>query len=255
MAAPAIHRLEKERVGNHTRTYDPATGETIHVDAPVWSKNDFIHNGTAATSATILPFTPLDTSAVGDTTPVFATSETGGALSCPMDTTNEAQLSGITHGDQLLLSLNKGVNIEARIRLTSASMTGINFAFGLVTAHNAAVASITRYLLARLSGSFALAGEKDSNGDGTDGTAVRTNSALQTLVTATWYILRWDVTDPAVPRLFINGTEITLATALDLSGLSAANAKVQPTIRVGKESAATTECDMLIDYIAFWQGR
>lgn len=251
MSAPVISRLEKERVGNHIRTFDPGTGETIHVSAPIWVKDDFLQSGTL-TAATTSAFSLRDTAGGAET---FAADEVGGAISLALDATNEAQLAGIDFADQLLLSLNKGLNIEARIKVTSANLTGINFGFGVGTDHNAALGTVSRYCMARLTGEFNLDIEKDDNGDGDDDTAVRTNATVDTLVTATWYIFRLDFTNPAAPRFFLNGTEITLATALNLAGLSAAEAKVQPVVRVGKEAAATTLAVALVDYIAYWQDR
>lgn len=226
------------------RTYDEGTGETIHVETNLFRKLDFMDGALTVQQ----PFVVRDTA--GGTEVQNTVAFTNGQLELNTDATNEAQLAGVDFANIYLLDAFKSLNVEAAFTLTSADMTGMEFAFGVGRAHNAAIASTTDYLLARCSGSLAL----QANCRVASGTAVA-NTGVKTLVTATTYIMRWAIHNSAAPEFYINGVQQTLASALDISALSATTRKVQAILRIGKEAAATTLGVVTCDYFAFWQRR
>jgi hypothetical protein len=226
------------------RYYESTTQETIHVMAPVVFWESFL--GKAFDTTNI--WTALDTSAAGNTTPVLVNDASNGVLSIPLDATNEVQLSGLTWGDQRTLTLNQGLNVEFRFRFSVLPTGAVTACLGLCGDHNAAANTVAESIWFRADGNGVLTVETDDTVNETSQVATGV-----TLTTNDWTLLRIDCTTINNILFYINGNRVASGTTFNMSQVAAL--ALQPVVRIGKESAATTVGTIQLDKVLCWQNR
>lgn len=102
---------------NMLEYYDSVTHERVAPFAPLVFEDDFVGAATILSDLTTSPWTAIDVSSAGDTTPLVAADAANGVARLPLDVTSEAQRSGLAFGDQRPFVLNQGLVFECRLAL------------------------------------------------------------------------------------------------------------------------------------------
>lgn len=223
--------------------YESTTHETVLALAPVTFVDDFLGKAIDTTHV----WTSHDTSAAGDAAPALVADAANGVLALALDNTNEAQLSGVSWGDNRTLVLNQGLVFEARFRYSTLLTGAAIGVIGLAGDHNATFDSVAESIVFRADGSGAITVETD---DGTNETSQVSTGT--TLTTSDWIIARIECDDPTSVRFYINGEQVATGTTFNMNATP--TLALQPYARVSK-GAATSVGTMQIDYIRCWQKR
>jgi hypothetical protein len=231
--------------GNRLRFRDTANmNETVLPVAEVYFIDDFLGKAIDTT----INWTALDTSAAGNTTPALTGDASSGVIGTMLDATNEVQLSGITGGDQRNYILNQGLNAEFRMRFTTIPTGAVIACLGLCGDHNAAADSVAESIWFRADGSGAMTVETDDTVNETSKVATGV-----TFLVNEWHVLRISCDDITSVKFYIDGSQVASGTTFNMSQV--AGLKLQPVVRIGKESGATTVGTIETDYIRVWQNR
>jgi hypothetical protein len=225
--------------------YESASLETVLPVGPVVFKDDFL--GKAYDTTNI--WTALDTSSAGDTTPALVADAPNGVLSCMLDATSEAQLSGIYWGDQRTLTLNQGLVFEARIKLAVLPTTGSIVCVGLMGDHNGTADTVAESIWFRWDG--ATGGLITVETDDTSNETSKVTTGV-TLTNADWAILRVDCNSITGLLWYVNGVNVAASTTFDMSTVAAL--ALQPVVRINKASG-TSVGTIYVDYVRCWQKR
>lgn len=191
------------------------------------SRNFYEHifdfGGQQTYSTTVGDNAPLlvkDTSAAG--TPTYALASAGtnpGELKVDFDNTNEVQNVCVYQNDILQFPASKIIEVEFLVKMNQAAINAATtFSFGLASARNDALASITNKIL------FKLLGSTDTTGvlvDSSDGTTTKTGITTgKTLINAYKNFLISFAKGLADPRLYIDGQPVAESTVFSLAAMT-----------------------------------
>lgn len=226
--------------GSLLRYFDRRTHETARVIAPVWLKEDFVCAALDATNRIAL----LDT---GEATEALGADLANGILALALTATSEAQLAGMSYGDQRPFILNQGLNFEARFRFSVLPTTGAIVCVGLMGDHHATADTVAESIWFRADANGAITVESDDTAN--ERTKIATGV---TLTTDDWIVARIDCTNIADVKFYINGERVAEGTTFNMSAV--AGLKLQPVARINKASG-TGVGTVELDYFAVWQKR
>lgn len=223
--------------------YDSATHERTHPVAPCVFSDDFLGTGIRTTDT----WTALDVSTAGDTTPLIAPDVANGVARMPLDSTSEAQRSGLTFGDQRPFILNQGLIWEARVSLKVLPTLLAEAVWGLAGDDNSSADAVAQSIWFKADGGGAIVVEND------DGSLTNDDIATGTTVTAdSFHIYRIDCSTPSDCRFFIDGDSVATGTTFDISTTPAL--ALQPYFAINKASGAGLG-QLEVDYVRVWQNR
>lgn len=192
-------------------------------------------------------WTSIDVSAAGNTTPAIVANAKNGIVRCTLDSTSEAQESGLTWGNQEPIVLAQDPIFEARFSMhvipTLLGICGI----GLAGDKNAVLASVSPGIFFRVAAGGVL---QINTVDGT-----HTNTAVTTgitLVADAFHVVRIDFTNPADVKFFVDGAAVATGTTFNVNATT--TAVLQPYVHIAKASGAGLGA-IDVDYIRVWQNR
>lgn len=250
-------RYERLMDGRIWRRYEVSTGETVEVWAPWKFDEDFKCQVASyvvdTTPAAGSPWMKVDTN-TGAAVQVAANAaeQINGAWELVIGADNNAALSAMYFKDLLSVPLTaaasatRGLQIEFRFKVTSANLTGITVQLGIMSEHNDAVGSVAEKAWFYLDESLVLACQTD---DASVDSGIVPSSS--TLVTATWYIGRIDLSDLADVKFYLDGTRLCASTTFDMSSMAASHG-CQPVLAVRKAAAGTATATLDVDYVRAW---
>jgi len=219
---------------------DDDTGETLQLLAPVNYVEEFLDD-----AGIIAPWTARDTNAA---TEAIVADGARGVIALTLTNANEAQLAGIDWADHRPLVLNQYLAIEFRFRFTVLPTGSVVAVLGLCGDHNAAVNTVAESIWFRADGSGAITVETDDTSNETSQVATGV-----TLIADQWCVGRIECEDFEDVRFYLDGARVASGTTFNMTTVDAL--ALQPVVRVGKESAATTVGTLQIDYVKVWQRR
>lgn len=227
--------------------WDDATGEIVQTLYPIQIYDDFLGEayGTVFWGTTE---TNLNAGIA------LSDDVTNGALAIILDSDDNSEIGALHFGDNLGLSINQGLVIEARLTFTTLPTTGtetVQAVWGVASAHNATLDSVSINAWFRLESgaNTTLLWETDDDTTNDDD-----NSTGITLVASTYNIYRIDFTDLTAVKFYVDDALVGTG---DMSGAAGADFKVQPYFNVSKVKSAqnTGTGTMVIDYIRIFQNR
>ena len=227
------------------RFYDSATDETVHVNAPLWYKEDFLGEGGLELGNTVDRWAVVD---VGDATEAMVADTATGVFRTHLHATSEAEDAVLYWGDQTTISVLNDVQFETRVNVSTLPTTGVRGVFGMCGDHNLAKDSVAESAWFSMSASGVLNCQTD------DTTNDETASSGTTVVAGTYYIFRIDFSVISDVKFYINGVRVATSTTYDMSNLTATEAFFQPYYSLDKASG-TGVGDIDIDYVAIWGRR
>lgn len=237
-----------ERVNRNLQFWKPDTQERVAPFAPVTFYDDFMGTDIMIDEAgSNGPWTPIDVSVGGNTTPLIAADVGNGVARLPLDATAEAQESGLTWGDQRPLVLNQGLIWEARVALQTLPTLLSEAVWGLAGDKNAVADSVAESIWFKADGNGVIVAESDDATTNNDDVATGT-----TLTAGTFAIFRIDCSTITAVRFFIDGAEVAAGTTFDMSAV--AGLKLQPYFHIAKASGAGLGV-LDVDYVRCWQNR
>lgn len=231
----------------HLEFYDSVTQERTAPFAPCVFEDDFFGAATILSDLTTSPWTAIDVSVSGNTTPLVAADAANGIARLPLDSTSEAQRSGLYFGDQRPFVLNQGLVIEMRVALQTLPTLLSEAVWGLAGDDNAVADSVAESIWFKADGNGVIVVEQD------DGTNTNDDIATGTTLTAgTFAIFRIDCTTIADVLFFINGANVAAGTTFDMSAV--AGLALQPYASINKASGAGLGV-LDVDLVRVWQAR
>lgn len=231
------------RMGSSTGIIHRNTHETIIPYFPVSYYEDFLGDGGALPDE----WTAVDVSSAGNTTPLIAADVANGVFRFPLDSTSEAQESGMTWADQRPLVLNQGLIFEARVALQTLPTLASEAVWGLAGDKNAAADSVAESIWFKADGDGVIVAEYDDTVHTADDVATGV-----TLTAGTFAIFRIDCTDIADCKMYINGARVSSGTTFNMSQVP--TLKLQPYFHNAKASGAGLGV-LDVDYVRAWQQR
>jgi hypothetical protein len=179
---------------------------------------------------------------------------TNGALAIILDSDDNSEIGALHFGDNLGLSINQGLVIEARLTFTTLPTTGtetVQAVWGVASAHNATLdtVSINAWFRLESGANTTLLWETDDDTTNDDD-----NSTGITLVAGTYNIYRIDFTDLTAVKFYVDDALVGTG---NMSGAAGADFKVQPYFNISKVKSVqnTGTGTMVIDYIRIFQNR
>jgi len=177
--------------------WDDATGEIVQTLYPIQIYDDFLGEayGTVFWGTTE---TNLNTGIA------LSDDVTNGALAIILDSDDNSEIGALHFGDNLGLSINQGLVIEARLTFTTLPTTGtetVQAVWGVASAHNATLdtVSINAWFRLESGANTTLLWETDD-----DTTDDDDNSTGITLVASTYNIYRIDFTDLTAVKFYVD---------------------------------------------------
>ena len=223
--------------------FDSLTHERVLPVAGCMFKEDFLGKDTIPPER----FTYIDVSSAGNTTPIIAADVANGVLRLPLDSTSEAQESGVYWNDQRPLVLNQGLVCEMGISLqTLPTLLGIGV-WGLAGNKNAVADTVAESIWFRVDGSGAITVESDDTAN--------EQAVISTGVTFTAgqkKIFRIDCTTITDIKFYIDGVNVAAGTTFNMSTVP--TLALQPYIHLAKASGAGLGV-IDVDFIRLWQHR
>lgn len=227
------------------RYYDPATGETLHIDAPLYMKEDFQKKALTQDGSLDWLFAQVS-AAGGDGTGAIKANLAGGIYELDLvSTESEAASSFLYFSDQLLWDVTKGVIFEVKYRFTDVPATTTEVVLGLAGAEAVDFDAITDNAWFRHEANDEVVLETDDALTDTDDTATGVH-----LDADEWVIGRIELIDPTVTRFYLNGVRKGASVA---HRMSAAAANMQPFFGISR-TAGTALATLEIDYVLIAQG-
>jgi len=223
--------------------YDSATFEHVKPLAPLVFEDDFLYRTLNVTDR----WRAIDVSSSGDTTPLVVADGINGIARMPLDSTSEAQESGLDWNDQRFFVLNQGLVWEARVALSTLPTLLSIAVWGLAGDKNAVADTVAESIWFRADGNGVINVENDDT--------VNTNDdiATDTTVTAGQYkIYRIDCTTITSVKFYIDGVRVAASTTFNMSQVAAL--KLQPYFAIQKASGAGLGV-LDVDYVRVWQKR
>mgnify|MGYP003651331895 CR=1 FL=1 len=179
-----------------------------------------------------------DTSAAG--TPTYTVGGINGEATLAFDAQAEVQNVCLFQSDVLNFDIDKLLRIELRVKTTATLDATTSLAFGLASARNDAIDSITAHASFRLIGANTLTVESD------DGTTDKDDIATGATLAATYKRFVIDFSGgTANVKFYVDGVRVGSSTTFDMSGYTAG---LQPYVQIQKTSDTNVD-SVTIDYI------
>lgn len=224
--------------------YDGTSFETVKPLGAVIYEEDFLGKAINTTHW----WTAIDVSAAGLTTPVLVADSCSGIVSLPLDSTSEAQESGLTWGDQRTLGIHRGLVFECGLAFHTLPTTSVAAVWGLAADKNATDDSVTENFWFRAQASGAILAESDDTTTDNDD-----KSTGITVVADAYHIYRIDCSVTTDIKFYIDGARVAAATTFTAAAASATLA-LQPYFHIDKASG-TGVGEIYLDYVRVWQKR
>jgi len=245
--------IRRQRLNNDPqmmRYFDPSTGETIRIDAPIFHKEDWVGDDFVDNGTTKWLFSQVSAVGADGTGAIVANGLNGQYALSVASASAELALSRLDFGDNLVLDPSKGLYFETRVALSQAVAQYANskVLLGLASAHNDTPDSIASNVW------FAFAGDANLKFETDDGTTDDDDNSLGPIfVQDEFHVLAFDMTDLGEIKVYVDGVrKPTGSTIFTAKELTAAN-KLQPYLCVNRASGTTTP-DLLVDYVLVAQG-
>lgn len=179
-----------------------------------------------------------DTSSAG--TPTYTVGGTNGEATLAFDNTSEIQNVCLFQSDVLNYDIDLLQSVEFRVKTVASLDSATSIAFGLASARNDAIDSLTAHASFRLIGSNAIVVESD------DGTTDKDDIATGKSLVATYKRFLIDFTGgKSNVKFYIDGERVAAATTFDMSAYSSG---LQPYCQLQKTADTNTD-SVVIDYI------
>jgi len=223
--------------------YDSVTFEHVKPLAPLVFEDDFLYRTLNVTDR----WRAIDVSVAGDTTPLVVADGANGIARMPLDSTSEAQESGLDWNDQRFFILNQGLVWEARVALQTLPTLLSIAVWGLAGDKNAVSDDVAESIWFRVEGNGVVTVESD------DTVNEQNDIATGTTVTAgSFKIYRIDCTTITSVKFYIDGARVAAGTTFNMSQV--AGLKLQPYFHNAKASGAGLGV-LEVDYCRVWQKR
>lgn len=179
-----------------------------------------------------------DTSSAG--TPTYTVGGINGEATLAFDSQSEVQNVCLFQSDVLNWDIDLIQRIEMRVKTTATLDSATSLAFGLASARNDAIDSITAHASFRIIGNNTLVVESD------DGTTDKDDIATGTTLSSTYKKFVIDFTGgKSNVKFYVDGVRVAAATTFDMSAYSAG---LQPYVQIQKTADTNTD-SVTIDYI------
>jgi len=230
--------------------YDNAEFETVHANAPVFFKDDFVNAGNVVIPAAGSAENGMDwvqKDVAGGVLGGVADAP-GGYIQGALDSTSEKQEAGLYTNDQRNWDVTKGLVFEARILVPVIPTLVAEVIVGLIDDWTDGLPDSATYQLCfNLDGAASIRCQMDDNVNDLD-----VDSGLDA-ATDGWRILQIDCSQEDNIKFRIDGNQVCSTTAFNYAA-TGANAILQPYIGVYKASGAGLGT-VKVDYVAMWQKR
>ena len=179
-----------------------------------------------------------DTSSAG--TPTYTVGGVNGEATLLLDNTSEVQNVCLFQSDVLNYDIDLLQRIEFRLKTVASLDTATSIAWGLASARNDAIDSITAHASFRVIGSNAIVCETD------DGTTDKDDIDAGTTLVATYKKFVIDFTGgKSNVKFYVDGSRVAASTTFDMSAYSSG---LQPYVQIQKTADTNTD-SVVIDYI------
>lgn len=179
-----------------------------------------------------------DTSSAG--TPTYTVGGINGEATLAFDNTSEIQNVCLFQSDVLNWDIDLVQRIEMRVKTAATLDSATSLAFGLASARNDAIDSITAHASFRLIGSNSLVVESD------DGTTDKDDIATGATLADTYKKFVIDFTGgKSNVKFYVDGVRVAASTTFDMSAYTAG---LQPYVQIQKTADTNTD-SVVIDYI------
>jgi hypothetical protein len=179
-----------------------------------------------------------DTSSAG--TPTYTVGGINGEATLAFDSEAEVQNVCLFQSDVLNWDIDLIQRIEMRVKTTATLDSATSLAFGLASARNDAIDSITAHASFRLIGNNTLVVESD------DGTTDKDDVATGATLANTYKKFVIDFTGgKSNVKFYVDGVRVAASTTFDMSGYTAG---LQPYVQIQKTADANTD-SVTIDYV------
>jgi len=180
-----------------------------------------------------------DTSSAG--TPTYTVGGINGEATLAFDNTSEVQNVCLFQSDVLNWDIDLIQRIEFRLKTGQATAdTATSLAFGLASARNDAIDSITAHASFRIIGNNTLLVESD------DGTTDKDDIDAGTTLANTYKKFVIDFTGgKSNVKFYVDGVRVAASTTFDMSGYTAG---LQPYVQIQKTADTNTD-SVIVDYI------
>lgn len=179
-----------------------------------------------------------DTSSAG--TPTYTVGGINGEATLAFDNTSEVQNVCLFQSDVLNWDIDLIQSIEFRVKTVASLDSATSLAFGLASARNDAIDSITAHASFRLIGSNSIVVESD------DGTTDKDDVATGTTLVATYKKFLIDFTGGTENvKFYIDGARVAASTTFDMSAYTAG---LQPYVQLQKTADTNTD-SVVVDYV------
>jgi len=197
-----------------------------------------------ASGATLpAPWGEQDTSSAGSPVTAYVNGRLNGAYELTHDTQDEAQMMSLYWSDQLMIDPTQNPYFEARVNIaTDGSTLSANqrVVFGLASARNATLDSITHHCWFRVEGASLVV-----KVEGDDGTTDTNDQATDFSYTNdTYHVYKIDMSDLSNVRFVFDGQDCG---SVDVSAMTSSNG-LQPFIEIQKDGDAE-EDSIEVDYV------
>ena len=232
--------------------YDPDRGyETVQKMSPVQEEYDFQHAW-----ATVPPQGTEESGCVwadkivltgGSPDVVGVTDGNLGLMSCALDATDEEQEAICYMADQRAFSLEQGLVMEMRAKLSVLPTGNGEIIWGLYGDYVKGPDNVAYSVFFTADGS----GEVFCESDDTESDESATSGV--TCLATDWKVYRIDATDVTDILFYIDGVNVATGTTFGYAG-TGANAILQPAFGCYK-STGTGVATIQMDYVKIWQNR
>ncbi len=179
-----------------------------------------------------------DTSSAG--TPTYTVGGINGEATLAFDSQSEVQNVCLFQSDVLNWDIDLIQRIEMRVKTTATLDSATSLAFGLASARNDAIDSITAHASFRIIGNNTLVVESD------DGTTDKDDVATGASLSDTYKKFVIDFTGgKSNVKFYVDGVRVAASTTFDMSGYTAG---LQPYVQIQKTADTNTD-SVTVDYI------
>lgn len=204
--------------------------------------DDFWGADTYSTAGQGSPWAIADTSAAGSPTYASVTPSATGEVALTLASTSEVENVCLSFGDTLCFDVDNIESFEARVKVSGCT-TGTTISWGLASARNDTVSTISNRALFRMTGATsttAVTVETDDNT--TDSGLISTGATLATTYKRFFIDFSGGKTNV---KFYIDGVRVAASTTFSLTGFSAS---FQPFFKIQK-TASTNVDSITIDYV------
>lgn len=270
MAAPNIRGLFSTRGHKRVGFEDMVSHETVNVMAPFQFYDDFLGADGIVLPATATAETGCKwgTKVVGTTTVAGVAPATvaGGVIACTLGAQNEKQDAALYFTDNVVFPLNDatatgkggcGLIFEARCRfavIPAHDAGGEAHGFiGMAAAwaDNGVVALTLNRIGFRAQGANLGLVYAETDDGTTDSGLITTG---KTVLLTEWHVYRFDASNPADVRFYIDGARVCASTTFTVVGAPTASVTLQPYLSVSKTSHEAL-ATLYVDYVRIWANR